>query len=265
MLDVEIVPCAHVERAVEVFRRDGFVALAGTLTDEQLAYAQAGAARVVAEQTAATPFEQANRGYARYSFGQQVHHPEWRLLLDLPTVLPILDAIWGGGDYTCSGGGGDYSLPGAQIQHLHSDLGDVLKDPLGQVNVYDLPTPFIVINYLMTEFAEVNGAIRFVPGTQRTRLRPPKLEDEPQHWQQSIVCAPAGTALLRDVRCWHGGTANRSDGPRIMTSAGYYAPWFLRPGADGALPLEGYEALSDRGKELCRYIVDWQGERDGAD
>ncbi len=257
MLDIEVVPCSEVNRAVEIFNRDGFVALSGTLNEEQLAYAQEGARRVLDEQLAATPLEQANRGYARYSFGSQVHHPEWAMLVDLPTVLPVLDAIWGEEDYTCSGGGGDYSHPGAKIQHLHSDLGDVLKDPLGQVSVYDLPSPFIVVNFLMTDFAEINGAIRFVPGTQRTRLRPPSLEDEPEHWRNSIVCAPAGTALLRDVRCWHGGTANNSDAPRIMTSAGYFAAWFRRDASDGVLPLERYRELSDRGKRLCRYIVDW--------
>ena len=199
MLDIEVVPCSDVERAVTLFHRDGFVALCGALTEEQLAFAQEGARRVVAEQYASTPFEEANRGFARYSFGSQVHHPEWSMLVDLPTVLPLLDAIWNGDDYTCSGGGGDYSHPGAQIQHLHSDMRDLLKDPLGQVNIFDLPTPFIVVNYLMTDFSEINGAIRFIPGTQRTRLRPPALEDEPEHWKNSIVCAPAGTAILRDL------------------------------------------------------------------
>lgn len=258
MLDTQLVPCTDPARAREVFLRDGFVALSGALTDEELAYAQEGARRVVAEQTTSTPFDKANRGYARYSFGQQVHHPEWAMLAALPTVLPALEAIWGTDGFTSSGAGGDYSLPGAKIQHLHSDMGDMLNDPLGQVNVYDLPTPFIVINYLMTEFTELNGAIRFVPGTHRTRLRPPKLEDEPGHWQRSIVCAPAGTALLRDVRCWHGGTANNSDGARIMSSAGYYAPWFRRPASERALPLALYRQMSERGQALCGDIVDWE-------
>ena len=262
MLETEVVPHSNIERAVQVFNRDGFVALSGVLTDDQLKFAQEGARRVVAEQIAATPFEMANRGYARYSFGQQVQHPEWSMLVDLPTVLPILDAIWQSDDYTCSGAGGDYSNPGAKIQHLHSDMNDILNDPLAQVNVYDLPTPFIVINYLMTEFAEINGAIRFVPGTQRTRLRPPALEEEPAPWKESIVCAPAGTAVLRDVRCWHGGTANHSDAARIMTSTGYFAPWFRRGRDDTALPVERYNELSVRGKKLCSYLVDWQGALD---
>jgi hypothetical protein len=220
VLDIELVPCANVERATEIFLRDGFVAVEGVLAPEQLVYAQEGARRVVEEQTSATSFDKANRGYARYSFGQQVHHPEWAMLVDLPTILPIIGSIWDNDDFTATGAGGDYSLPGADVQHLHSDMRDPFNDPLQQVNIFDMPTPFIVVNYLMTEFAEVNGAIRFVPGTQRTRLRPPALEDEPEHWKRSIACAPAGTAIVRDVRCWHGGTPNRSDAARIMTSAG---------------------------------------------
>ena len=204
------------------------------------------------------PLEEANRGYARYSFGSQIHHPEWAQLIELPSLLPILDQIWGTQDYTCSGGGGDYSTPGAKIQKLHSDMRDVLEDPLGQVNVYDLPTPFIVVNFLMTEFKEINGAIRFIPGTQRTRVRPPDLENEPDHWKQSIVCAPAGTAIVRDVRMWHGGTANRSDENRIMTSTGYYASWFRRPGFERPLPLAFYEPLSERGRSMCQDIVNWE-------
>jgi len=44
--------------------------------------------------------------------------------------------------------------------------------------------------------------------------------------KDSILCAPAGTAIVRDVRCWHGGTANTSDQIRPMTSVGYFPHWF---------------------------------------
>ena len=250
MLDIELIPPADLARAPAVFHRDGFVAIADALTPEQLDFAREGARRVVDEQMAATPLQDANRGYARYSFGSQIHHPEWAQLIELPTVLPVLDAIWGSEHYICSGAGGDYSTPGARIQHLH--------DPLGQVSIYDMPVPFIVVNFLMVDFSEINGAIRFVPGTQRTRLRPPTLEDEPEHWKRSILCAPAGTAVVRDVRCWHGGTANDSQQNRIMTSVGYFAPWFRRP-ESAPLPLARYEELSARGREMCRHMADWQG------
>lgn len=255
MLEVEVICPGEVERAAAVFHRDGFVVVRDALTPEQLTFAQAGARRVIAEQMAATPPEKANRGFARYSFGPQMHHPEWRQLIDLPTVLPILKRIWNSAEFTCMGAGGDYSAPGAEIQPLHADMGDFLNDPLGQVTVRDLPTPFIVVNFLMVEFREQNGAIRFVPGTQRSRHPIPSLEEEPERMRRSILCAPAGTAVIRDVRCWHGGTANRSEEIRPMTSAGYLAPWFRMPQYGDPLPRSLYETLSPRGKQLCRYLL----------
>jgi len=256
MLDIEIVPCTDIDRAVSIFHRDGFVAVSDALTERQLAQAQKGARRVIAEQMASIPLEKANRGFARYSFGQQIQHPEWHMLVDLPTVLPILENIWDSTEFTCSGAGGDYSTPGAKIQHLHADIRDFFQDPLGQVTAFDVPTPFIVINYLMVDFHEVNGAIRFVPCTHRSRQAPPPLESEPDWMKRSIVCAPAGTALIRDVRCWHGGTSNNSHENRPMISAGYFAPWFCRPIQEPLLPRAVYDTFSPRAKELCSLLVE---------
>ena len=195
-----------------------------------------------------------NRGYARHSFGNQLHHPEWAMLVDLRTVLPTLEAVWQSRDFTCMGAGGDYSLPGAKIQRLHSDVGEILHDPLGLVTTRDLPAPFIVVNFLLVDFTRENGAIRFVPGTQRSRAPIPSLEEEPAWMRESLLCAPAGTAVVRDVRCWHGGTPNTSDQSRPMTSVGYHAPWY-RPREAAVLPRRLYETLSPRARELCRHLV----------
>jgi hypothetical protein len=254
--DFEIVEAGNVEAATRVFRRDGFVLLANALTDRQLQLAQQGADRIVEEQTAAIALDKANRGFARYSFGQQIQHPEWAQLVDLPPVSDIVTTIWGSDDVTCSGGGGDYSLPGAKIQHLHSDIADCLNDPEGRTVLADLPTPFIVVNFPMVDFRRENGATRFIPCTQRHRQRPPGLDKEPEWMRQQIVRAPAGSALIRDVRTWHGGTANTSNETRVMTSVGYYAPWFRRPGsAEAVMPYDVYESLTERGQRWCRSLA----------
>jgi len=254
MLQIELVEHTDIDKAFTVFNRDGFVAIKDALTPQQLEIAQAGAQRVIAEQTAAVALEEANRGFARYSFDSQTHHPEWAMLIDLPTTLPIIDRIWSSTDYFCTGAGGDYSLPGAKIQPLHSDLADFFNDPLGQTTFRDIPAPFIVVNFLMVDFTKENGAIRFIPATQRSHHAIPSLEDEPEWMKNSIVCAPAGTGIIRDVRCWHGGTANQSNEIRPMTSAGYFAPWFMvRP--SGVLPRALHDTLSPRGQELSRMIV----------
>jgi ectoine hydroxylase-related dioxygenase (phytanoyl-CoA dioxygenase family) len=244
----------EVETAASVFHRDGFVCIAEALTPDQLAFAQAGAQRVIAEQRAAFGPEKMNRGFARHSFGDQIHHPEWAMLVDLATTLPIVEAIWNSADFTCMGAGGDYSLPGAQIQRLHSDMGEFFHDPQGTVTFHDVPAPFIVVNFLMTDFTVENGAIRFVPCTQRSRLPPPELDEEPVWMQTNHLCAPAGTAVVRDVRCWHGGTVNRSDQVRPMTSVGYFAPW-RRARADKILPRARFDGMSARAQDLCRLLV----------
>ncbi|MBA3686691.1 MAG: phytanoyl-CoA dioxygenase family protein [Planctomycetes bacterium] len=253
-LEVELFNPDRIEQAAQTFLRDGFVAIADALDASQLRRVQAGCARVIAEQTAATPVDQANRGLARYSFGQQIQHSEWAMLVDLPTVLPIIDRIWGSEDYTSIGGGGDYCLPGAQMQGLHSDLGDHFKDPLGQIDCRDVPTPFIVVNFPMVDFSEANGATRFVPGTQRSRANIPSLADEPEWMRRNLLCVPAGSALIRDVRCWHGGTPNTSQQIRPMASTGYHAPWF-RALRSRDLPRAVHATLSPRGQRLTDLLV----------
>lgn len=254
MLNVEIFDPSDTDRAAKTFHRDGFICVKNVLTPEQLKFAQAGAARIIKEQTDADAERKGNRGHHRYSFGHQTHHPEWSMLIDLPTTLPILDAIWGSENYTCSGAGGDYSIPGAEIQPLHSDMGDFFNDPQQKVNYRDVPAPFIVITFTMVAFTKENGAIRFIPGTQRSRNAIPTLEEEPDWMKNSIICAPVNTAIFRDVRCWHGGTANQSDHARPMTSCGYFAPWY-RASEEKVLPRPLYNKLSPRGQKLARHIV----------
>ena len=128
MLQVEILDPTEIKKAATIFYRDGFTIIQNALTVDQLVMAQSGAERVIAQQMKNIPLDQANRGYARYSFGSQVHHPEWAQLIDNPSILPILETIWNSSDFVCSGAGGDYSTPGAEIQPLHSDLGDFFPD-----------------------------------------------------------------------------------------------------------------------------------------
>jgi ectoine hydroxylase-related dioxygenase (phytanoyl-CoA dioxygenase family) len=257
VLEVELLEPTEVKRAAALFHRDGFVVIQHALTPKQFAFAQAGAAREIAKQMAELPLEKGNRGFARYSFNQlKIHLPGWSQLIDLPTILPILEQIWRSSDYICIGAGGDYSAPGAKIQPLHSDIGDLLNDPLGQTTIRDIPAPYIAVNFLMVDFKEINGAIRFVPGTHRSRHPIPTLEEEPAWMRRSTLCAPAGTAIIRDVRCWHGGTANHSDEIRPMLDVLYLAPWFRLPHLKPRIPRTVYQSLSPRAKTLCRFILE---------
>jgi hypothetical protein len=101
----------------------------------------------------------------------------------------------------------------------------------------------------------------------------------------STLCPlPAGSAVLRDARCWHGGCAgtfpcimclslaciivfigsafsgifpvrrspNLSDTARAFPNVEYYAPWYHEP-MPVSLPYEDWEHLSPHGRAITRY------------
>ena len=113
-----------------------------------------------------------------------------------------------------------------------------------------------------------NGATRFVPGTQHSREPVPSFEEEPR-WMKLNVAAPvpAGTAMIRDIRTWHGGTPNLTESVRAIPGAGYSAPGFIQPGSNTQLsgskwlPPDLLAQLSPAGRRACREVVLLPGER----
>lgn len=263
VIDVEVLRPADPERAAELVIRDGFAVIADVLTGAEIEGLRVGVDRV-----AKTLVDQVSprvlRGLNRFSLPQTINEPEWAALINHPVALDVLARVWGGDDFTCLDAGGDFSLPGAPIQPLHSDLPDFFYDPLAQTTFSDVPAPFVVVNYLVDDFTLENGPIRFVPRTQRLRNPVPDLDQEPESMKQSVLCAPAGTAIVRDTRTWHAGTANNSDRRRAMVGFGYLAPWF-RGGRQGAgripwreLRPDVYVQLSPRARSLVAHLVDFE-------
>jgi len=72
VLDITLHAHRDTEAITQDFIRDGFACVDDALTSDQLSYGQEGARRIVADQTSAIELEDANRGYARYSFGSQI-------------------------------------------------------------------------------------------------------------------------------------------------------------------------------------------------
>ena len=150
---LEVVSPDEVERAAELFHRDGFVAVRDAMPPDQLERLRAAAADVIETLFAADPEGAVGGGAGglphRYSFGgtsatrHMFHRPEWCELLDMPTTTPILTAIFGSPNYIVYGAGGDLALPGAiEYQGLHSDnVWSELHDPVGGVTMRDLPVP----------------------------------------------------------------------------------------------------------------------------
>jgi hypothetical protein len=270
---LEVVTPDEVERATSLFHRDGFVAVRDAIEPGQLERLRNAAAEVIETLVAADPEGAVGGGAGglphRYSFGatsatrQMFHRPEWCELLDMPATTPILTAIFGSPNYIVCGSGGDLALPGAiEYQGLHSDnMWSELHDPLGGLTMRDLPVPAIHINFPLVDLTRENGPIRQIPGTHRSRAPIPTLADEPEWMRLSTVCPlPAGSAIFRDVRCWHGGTPNLSREVRAMPNVEYFAPWFRSEAVARAMSYERWRTLSPHGQRICRYVVCDRGE-----
>ncbi len=265
---LELVDPTDVKRAADLFHRDGFVAVRDVLAPDQLARMRAAAHKAVADLMEDDRDCSAGGGAGglphRYSFGggsasrQMLHVDEWCELIDLPTTTPILTEIFGSADYIVGGAGGDIAMPGAiEYQGLHSDnMWSEIPDPYGNVTMRDLPVPVLTINFPMIDLTFENGPIRQIPGTQRSRAPIPSLADEPEWMKLSTVCpAPAGTAVFRDIRAWHGGTPNLSRDVRAMPNVEYFAPWFRSEGILRAMPYEQWEKLNPHAQRISRYVV----------
>ena len=163
---------AEIARAVELYERDGFVAMANALTPEQLEFLRAGVDRNVAEFMEQDPHMGGRYTGrwglepGRYSFGsgRHLHEKEWCMLVDLPTCTPVVRAIYRSDDYYCWGAGGDFSLAGAvEYQPLHRDGG-----------FYEGPAKGVTLNFNMVDLHGENGPIRQVraASTGATMLPP---------------------------------------------------------------------------------------------
>lgn len=269
---LEILDPDEIERAVRIFRRDGFVVIDGLLTDDQLARLKGAVDRAVEQILALDDVRRGNRGSHRYSFGgssltrSMLHLPEWQMLLDLPGLTPLLTAIFGSPDYSLRAASGDFCVPGAvEYQRLHADMGDYVSperskfssfsDPRGILTTRDLPPPYVCVNFLVVDSTPINGPTRQIPGSQHSRAPIPTLEEEPEWMRLSTVCpAPAGAAMIRDVRAWHGGTPNLSDEVRAIPNLEFYAPWFREPTLPD-ITYADHQRLSEQARHVTRYNV----------
>lgn len=269
---LEVLQPTDIDDAVRIFRRDGFIVVENALTPDQTSVLQAGVTDAANEILALDQDRAGNRGSHRYSFGgssltrSMLHRPEWQMLIDLPTVTPIVTALFESDDYMLRSASGDFCLPGAVgYQPLHSDMRDFnpakpspfssFADPRGFLTTRDLPCPYLCVNFMPIDMTTLNGPTRQIPGSQHSRERPPTLEQEPEWMRLSTVCpAPAGSIQIRDVRAWHGGTPNLADHLRAIPNIELYAPWFREPMVSG-ISFADHKQLSPHAQKITAGCV----------
>ena len=128
-----------------------------------------------------------------------VFHP----IIDHPRTLPIIEHVLGEAIILGSLNA-RIVRPGDPVQGLHSDI---------RADLLNMASPVMVNTvWLLDDFTAENGGTRIVPGTHRSGLAGPPEGMEVKHVFQ--LTAPAGSVLVFNGQCWHGGGMNQTDGKR---------------------------------------------------
>ncbi len=99
-------------------------------------------------------------------------------------------------------------------QPLHCDTG-ALPDERGNT--------VCNIVWLLDDFTTENGAPRYVPGTHKSGKLPQEVLADPiaKHPNEALITCQAGDVIVMNAHLWHGGTANRTDRPRLAMHSFY--------------------------------------------
>eukprot|EP00927_Polykrikos_kofoidii_P008737 TRINITY_DN13643_c0_g1_i1.p1 TRINITY_DN13643_c0_g1~~TRINITY_DN13643_c0_g1_i1.p1 ORF type:complete len:493 (-),score=47.97 TRINITY_DN13643_c0_g1_i1:218-1696(-) len=270
-----LLPSAGTQRwhldATTVFNELGFVVIVDALDALQTRSLYETAKRVAERMLSFDPHHIGNRGPRRYSFGaasrtlHMMHLQGWTELLDNGPVHAVLETIFSDG-YLAAGGGGDFVLPDTSTyQSLHLDVGGGPIYELGH-------PPAVGVNFVVEDLTCADAPLRILPGSQKVVGEPWSLTVEPQDVKDAVLCPlPAGSAIIRDLRAWHGGTPSGSDKARFLPNAEFVSlAWgrltcgtgeILDP-CQPVVPRSAHERMSPRGRTVSAHIVDTSGVLD---
>lgn len=227
---------AEVRAAARHIQEHGFAVILDALEGDVLRKMQNLAVELMHVAVKTAPM--GNRGDHRYSLGRTTMVGATLPLADRPSVARVLKEFWGSDDFTLQCTGGDFSLPEAEEQRMHADMPD--RNASREMKLYNYhdpenpdrtflhlhPAPYLKVYYTMVDFDDQTGPPRFVLGSHRRTADedlPTTRAEEPPTVR---AFCPRGSALIMDMRVWHGGTPNLSNRARPMLSAHFSAPWY---------------------------------------
>lgn len=185
--------------------RDGYLALAGILSTDEVAAINAALARLSAAEGDRAGLEVHQEAGTDRLSDLVNKDPMFEVCFSHPRVLAGIRQVLG--EFKLSSLNSRAAHPGHGHQGLHVDYGSPVQ-----------PGEYRVCNsiWLLDDFTADNGATRVVPGSHRRGTMPgAELADATdRHPDEVQLIAPAGTVVVFNSHLWHGGTENRSDRPR---------------------------------------------------
>lgn len=228
----------ELEQAIAEVEIYGFTLLENVLSTEVAE--QMRAALIRCEREVGT--EHTHRGSARHVSNLPTLDRVFHQCVDHPRVLPVLENFL---EPSLILGSLNSRIvrPGDGYQELHSDI------PAHMLNM-DTPVMMNTV-WLLDDFSPEIGGTRVVPGSHKSGLVQVPEGFAVQHEVQPT--APAGSVIIFNGQCWHGGGANTSDRSRHALFGHYRKSMLLfqlDPHDD--FPPEWFDGLSERQKQLMR-------------
>ena len=216
----------------------GFAILEGVLGADEVAAMKAALVRCDLEVGA----EHGHRGTARHVSNLPTLDPVFFSCIDHPHVLPCLERYLQP-SLVLGSLNARILRPGDGHQELHGDIPEEMLNMTSPVMMNTV--------WMLDDFSPANGATRIVPGSHKSGLAEPPAGFDVKRIHQA--CAPAGSVLIFNGQCWHGGGANTSN-ERRHALFGHYRKHMLRFQFDphDGFPPQWFGLLNARQKQLMR-------------
>lgn len=182
-------------------------------------------------------------------------------IIDNPFAMPILKAAMGEQVFAYLPYGCNSTRPGNDIQWIHRDSGQLFPEL-----PFALPVSTIVVNIPLVDFTVENGATEVWPGShlivddEAVRNTPYNVCEEARaaNYPSFQLEMPAGSVVVRDMRCWHRAMPNRTkDTVRHMLALVYFRRFHHSPNAPGIfgarIPKEIWNDMSEDAQEVYRF------------
>ena len=181
-------------------------------------------------------------------------------IIDNPFAMPIMKAAMGEKIFAYLPYGCNSTSPGSEIQWIHRDSGQLFPEL-----PFALPVSTIVVNIPLVDFTVENGATEVWPGShlivddEAVRNTPYNVCEEARAAQLPSfqLVMPAGSVVVRDMRCWHRAMPNRSQTKRPMVALVYFRRFHHSPNApnifNARVSEEIWMDMSEDAQEVYRF------------
>lgn len=183
-------------------------------------------------------------------------------IIDNPFAMQIIEGAMGKRFFSYIPYGCNTAEPDCDTQWIHRDSGHLFPD----VPIV-LPVSSIVVNIPLTDFTVENGATEVWPGSHLI-FDDSEVLNTPYHVCSAERAAqvpsfqmvmPAGSVVVRDMRCWHRRMPNRTQTLRSMLALVYFRRLHHVPDDPGifrgTVPQGVWDQMSDRSREVYRFYV----------